>query len=1053
MSTDAGGEPGRLVREHRAAAGLSQKGLAALSGVSLRTLRDIERGRVLQPHARSLRRLADALSLTGAEWGRLTDAVQAVGNPASSAGLWIGVLGPFELRRRGQGVPIASAKLRRLLGLLALHAPYPVGTDEIVSVLWDGEPPETRSDLVKGYVARLRELLRPGRGHAAAPLLVRRDAGYALTCTPQQLDVRQFEDLAARAERAGRRGDRAGALRLWDEALRCWRGPLLPDADPAVREHPAAVAVSRRRRDGVLEYADLRMAAGEHRLAAAALHELAGAEPLHEGLHARLMLALAGSGQQAAAFTVYADIRARLAAELAVEPGEELRSAHRALLHPATPAPVTPATPAPTGPAPAGAAAAAGAPAERAPVEPAAERAQPIPAQLPPALRTFTGRREPLRRLGELPRPGRAAPPMLAAISGSAGVGKTTLAIHWAHRNAGRYPDGQLYVNLRGYDPSGHGLAPAEALRGFLDALGVPPRQVPSGLDALAGLYRSLLAGKRVLVVLDNARDAEQVRPLLPGSHSTGTIVTSRNPLTSLVATDGAHPVELGLLTAAEASELIARRLGAGRVAAEPDAVREIVAACAGLPLALTVVAARAAIHPGFPLAALATELTGAPAGEVRAVFSWSYATLTPPAARLFRQLGLHPGPDIAMPAAASLAGVAPPVAGRLLAELTGASLLTEHAPGRYAFHDLLRAYAADLARQHDPATARRAAAGRLLDHYLHAAHDAARLVQQRDEILLPLAPAAAGVTPERPGDFAAATAWLTAEYRVLLAWLDRSARDGSDVPAWQLAWALDTYLDRAGHWPDLLDCWRVALTAAERLADPLAQAHVHRRMARMCTLLRRSAEAEEHLRRAIALYAGVGDQVGQARAHMQFGFVWTERGRPDRGLEHVRRALVLCRAIGNERGEANALNNSGWCQALLGNYQQARVDCEAAVALNRRLADRLGEAGALDSLGYAHHHLGQHAAALRCYEQALALHDELGSRFDAAQTLDHLGDTHHATGDPDAARGAWQRALDGLSALGHPDAAGVRAKLSTVDGQPTRPGPRSRGVGGAPPG
>jgi DNA-binding SARP family transcriptional activator len=303
MSAGGGGEPGRLVRAHRAAAGLTQQRLASLAGVSLRTVRDIEQGRVLRPHPRSLRRLRDALALTPAEWGELAAAVDAAAAPAGSSRMWVGVLGPLVLRHRGVDVQVPSAKLRRLLGLLALHAPHPVSTEEIVSVLWDTEPPPTRIDLVKGYATRLRALLEPDRG--TAPVLVRRGAGYALVCTARQCDVRLFEDLAGQAERAGAHADPGTVLRLWEEALRCWRGPLLPDLDPVVREHPAALAVRRRRRDGVLAYADLRAAAGEHRLAVDALHELAAAEPLHEGLHARLMRALAGSGQQAAAFATY----------------------------------------------------------------------------------------------------------------------------------------------------------------------------------------------------------------------------------------------------------------------------------------------------------------------------------------------------------------------------------------------------------------------------------------------------------------------------------------------------------------------------------------------------------------------------------------------------------------------------------------------------------------------------------------------------------------------------------------------------------------------------
>jgi NB-ARC domain len=369
------------------------------------------------------------------------------------------------------------------------------------------------------------------------------------------------------------------------------------------------------------------------------------------------------------------------------------------------------------------------------PVSGAAGPAVPVPAQLPPAVPAFIGRDAELASLDALlhPKAAAAGPAtvVIAALSGTAGVGKSALAVHWAHRAAAQFPDGQLYVNLRGFDPDGAAMEPSEALRGFLDALGAPATRIPESLSAQAGLYRTLLAGKRILVVLDNAKDAGQVRPLLPGSPGCLAIVTSRNQLTGLVATDSAYAMTLDLLGSGDARELLALRLGSRRVAREPDAVDEIIAGCARLPLALTIAAARAAGSPSFPLAVLATELReatraldplngGDPATDVRAVFSWSYHALTTDAARLFRRLGLHPGPDIALPAAASLAAIPQDRARALLGELTRAHLLAEHAPGRYAFHDLLRAYATELARAHDSQNVRNAAAHRVLDHYLH---------------------------------------------------------------------------------------------------------------------------------------------------------------------------------------------------------------------------------------------------------------------------------------------------------------------------------------------
>jgi len=443
-----------------------------------------------------------------------------------------------------------------------------------------------------------------------------------------------------------------------------------------------------------------------------------------------------------------------------------------------------------------------------------------VPHQLPADVAGFVGRADHLARLNAvLDATARAQPTavVISAILGTAGVGKTALAVHWAHQVRGRFPDGQLYVNLRGFGPTGRAMAPAEAVRGLLDAVGVPAARIPPGLDAQAALYRSVMDGKRVLVVLDNARDAGQVRPLLPGTPTAAVLVTSRSRLTSLVAAQGAHPLTLDLLSADEARQLLTGRLGAGPVAAEPEAVAEIVDRCARLPLALAIAAARA-IQSDSPLTTLAAELAkdgerldaldaGDPVSEMRAVFSWSYTPLGPGAARLFRLLGLHPGPDVSTAAAASLAGIRPPQARRLLAELARASLLTERGPDRYAVHDLLRVYAADLVPACESDDQRHAAIGRLLDHYLHSAHAAVQLLEpHRDPGTPALTTPASAVIPEHPADRDAALAWLTAEQAVLLAAVRQAGETGFDTRAQQLAGVLDTFLNRQGRSDQAVD-------------------------------------------------------------------------------------------------------------------------------------------------------------------------------------------------------------------------------------------------------
>jgi tetratricopeptide (TPR) repeat protein len=669
-----------------------------------------------------------------------------------------------------------------------------------------------------------------------------------------------------------------------------------------------------------------------------------------------------------------------------------------------------------------------------------------IPRQLPPTLPGFIGRVVQLDELdAQLTTDGRPSVVAISALSGTAGVGKTTLAVCWAHRVADRFPDGQLYVNLRGFDPTGTMMTPAEAVRGFLEALDVAPQRVPTNLPAQLSLYRSLLADRRVLVVLDNARDVDHVRPLLPGSPTCLTVVTSRNQLSGLVATEGARPITVDLLSSAEAWQLLARRLSADRVTAEPQPVDQIIERCARLPLALAVVAARAAAHPGFPLATLAAELReaggrlnafdcGDPVTDVRAVFSWSYRSLTADAARLFRLLGLHPGPDIGTPAAASLAGISLGQVRRLLTELARAHLVTEHAPGRFSFHDLLRAYAAELADTLDGADTRRMAMHRVLDHYLHTAHAAALLLQPgRDPISL--APAQSRTTPESLADYGQAMAWLTADRRVLFAAAGYASGNGFDTHAWQLAATLVDFLLRRGHWHDHIAIQRTALASAQRAGDRSGQANAHRDLARALARLGSYEEAHSHYRHALDLFEELGDNTGKARTHRGLCAMLDLQDRHQEALHQAQQALDLYRAAGHLAGQASALNAVGWSHAILGDHRQALVYCEHALTLLRQTGDRHGEANTWDSLGYIHHHLGRHRQAASCYRRALELFKKIGDRYDEADTLTRLGDTYCAAGHPEAGRRTWQHALTILDELGHPDADRVRGKLTVVSG------------------
>ncbi|MGI5457074.1 AfsR/SARP family transcriptional regulator [Streptomyces sp. CA-249302] len=664
-----------------------------------------------------------------------------------------------------------------------------------------------------------------------------------------------------------------------------------------------------------------------------------------------------------------------------------------------------------------------------------------IPAQLPMSVGDFTGRVEELARLHDLLAEVERQPTavVISALSGTAGVGKTALAVHWARQVRAEFPDGQVYVNLRGFDPGRAAMGAGEAIRGFLDAFGVPADRVPRGLDAQAALYRSLLAGRRVLIVLDNARDADHVRPLLPGAPGCLALVTSRNRLTGLAATEGAHLLPVDLLTPAEARALLAGRLGVVRMAAEPAAVDEIVVQCAGLPLALAVVAARAAGRPGLPLAGLAEELRTADrrldpldGGDsltgVRSVFQWSYRMLSPAAARLFRLLGLHPGPDTALPAAAALAGVTAPEARTLLAELTEAQLVTEHRPGRYTFHDLLRAYAAELTAVHDSEETRHTAVHRLLDHYLHTAYAAdALLTRRRDPMTL--APALPGALPGRPTGPDEALAWFAAEYSVLLS-VVQHGQPGFETHTWQLATTLGTFLERQGHWQALADAHTTALDSARRSHDKAGQANAHRGLGLARHRLGSPDRSREHYLLGLGLFQELGNHAGQARIRQNLAIAASARGDHPEALEHARLSLDHFRAAHDRGGQAIALNEIGWYLAKLGDHREALASCRQALAAVQEIGDLNGEAHTWDSLGYVHRLLGRFTEAVDCYEQALRLFRKTGDLRSEAIGLAYLGDTLEAAGEPEAARGAWTRALAVFDELGLPEADPLRDRL-----------------------
>lgn len=930
-------------------------------------------------------------------------------------GLLVRALGPLEVAGADGWQRVAAAKPRALLAILVAGRGRPVSVDRLVDELWDDAAPRSAINLIQQYVRQIRQLL----GDPAGERLRTRAPGYELPLGENELDVAHFECLVERASGLIERGDRAVAADVLVDALDLWRGEPFADVPKSSRLAAEAERLEQLR----LTATESRIAAdlelGRHATAVPELTELTAEHAVRERLWELLMLALYRSGRQADALEAYRRLYAILDTELGVEPARGVRDLHQRILvadpgldpPPAAPA----AVPGPS---------------------------LPVPRQLPPDVSGFVGRVDALARLDALVPDGPASGgPVIATVTGMGGVGKTALAVHWGHRVADRFPDGQLYVNLRGFDEAGQ-RQPEAVLHSFIEALGVAPERIPADIDAQAGLYRSLLAERRILVLLDNARDVEHARPLLPAGPGCMAVVTSRDRLTGLVAAAGAHPTPVDLLTDTESRQLLVNRIGADRVDAEPGAVAALVEACGGLPLALGIVGAHAA-SGAARLGELAADLrdsatgldafSGGDAGsDVRAVFSWSYRQLSPTAARVFRLLGLHPGPDISTPAITSLAALTARETRAALAELQRHHLIGSHQSSRYVCHDLVRAYATELVDADSDAD-RHEAMRRVLDHYLQTAFLAVRHINPY-KVLEEPAYREDREPSEEVASFEEAMDWFATEHLVLLAVIEQANRWRFDRHTWQLASAARDFLQRRGHWRDQIASQEIAVEAARRAGDRAAEATVYRGGATAYCRLGRHDEAIDQLRTALDLCEEVGDDSGLELTHSALAQALAEAGRPTEALGHAQRALELHRAAGHEYWAGDALNQIGWLHAQLGDYHSAIRHCEESLRLTQQHDNQLGQASAWDSLGYAHHQLGNFRQALACYQSSLRMLAAVGDRYNEAEVLEHIGDTQHAAGDIAAARAAWKEAHDILDDINHPAAEPVLAKLTKDD-------------------
>jgi DNA-binding SARP family transcriptional activator/tetratricopeptide (TPR) repeat protein len=908
------------------------------------------------------------------------------------------LLGPVEVHAGDEVLAVGIPQRCVVLAALAVDAGRVVTRAQLVERVWNESPPAQVDAAVYGHMSHLRRLLRQAgelEGRPAAAAIERHSGGYLLRIDRDDVDLNRFRRLVAESRTAHRP---AGLLRT---ALGLWHGPALAGLSGTWAAR-ARNAWARERADAMVAWAEAELAAGDPAPVLTPLLELAAEDPLAEPVWAALVRVLVAADRTAEALDRYGEIRARLADELGVDPGPALRAAHLVALG-AVP-PDLPANAAAAGPV-------------RTPAS--------VPAQLPADVAGFAGRAAELARLDELlagEDDTADTAVLISAVSGTAGVGKTALAVRWAHRARHRYPDGQLYVNLRGYDPE-QPLAPAEVLASFLTALGVPAGDVPGDLDGRAARFRTAVAGRNLLLVLDNAATAEQVRPLLPGSASCAVLVTSRDSLAGLVAVQGAHRLELDVLPVPDATALLRRLIGE-RASAEPAATLTLVEQCARLPLALRIAAELAVSRPYTPLAELVAELAdrrrrldaldGAdPRAAVAAVFSWSLRQLPQPSERAFRLLGRHPGPDFDAYTMAALAGTDLVTAGRTLDRLAAAHLVAALGAGRYGMHDLLRAYAASLPGEDGALT-------RLLDYYLATAATAVRALLPASADVPTEVPLAGTPVPAITGADAGG-AWLSAERANLVAVIGYTAAHAMPEYTVMLARALAPRIT-LGDWPALSRIYELALAAARQLGDPADEVRALRSLSNAHFARAEYAVAEEYLREALRQSERSGVPALQASTLTDLGNVATMRQEYLAAREYYVNAEELCREAGDVVGRGRNLTNIAVIEERLGRYDTAIEYHHRALELFRQAGDQIGAARALNNLGAAEGLAGQAELAFQHLEEALRLCRQLDMHGWTGEVLESLGAVHLEHGDPNTARSYFRQALEIFHETGEPE-------------------------------
>ncbi|WP_328609579.1 tetratricopeptide repeat protein [Amycolatopsis sp. NBC_00345] len=890
-----------------------------------------------------------------------------------------GVLGPLSAVAGGRPVQLGSAKTRITLASLLLRANHVVSVEELIDRLWNGEPPKGARNAAQAYVMRLRNVLGEAGG-----LIRTQPAGYLLAATPGMLDLGRFHTRVAAAARARAAADPAGEARELRAALALWRGVPLADVPSEVIQAQEVTRLAEERLKSWERLVDVELELGRHTELIGELYTLTEENPLRERFWGQLMLALYRSGRPGDALGVYRKVTALLRDELGIDPGEPLRQLHQRILL-----------------------------SDRAPAAPAPAAAWTAPFQLPADVADFVGRDGLLDRIRELvvrPAGNRLAVPIVL-LAGPPGIGKTALGVHAGHGLRAEFPDGVLHVNLRGYATSPP-LAATDALARFLRALGVVPDRIPHEVDEQSTLLRSLLSGRRVLMVLDNAASPEHVRPLLPSDPSCAVLITSRDELRGLVALDGARRLPVGVVSAAEGRAMVANIVGAERVAAEPVAADALGAACGYLPLGLRIASTNLAdsasrsiaeyverLRPGAKLDAM--EIEGDEQAAVRLAFDLSYSTVKPALSQFFRMVGGIPGPDFDHLAAAAVAEKDPDEAQRMLDRLATTNLIGTAGPGRFHFHDLIKEFAAERAREQDPARDREAALTRLFAWYRQRTYAACRLLYPDAHLL-------GSAEPEGPPwpDSATALEWLETEAENLVALV---CAQPAGAPVWELAYALLSYLQRGRQDSLWQSAFTGGLAAAERAGDRLGQAAVHRAIGRMWFHHADYAEAEAHMKAAARLFRGAGDPVGEARAHTGLGSIYGELGRLDESMAYMEQALRLG---GDTAGRSITLFNVGMTQIHLGRVAEASASLDQARELARQQGLRHLELRCVGAFGFRDLWAGRLGDALLTLGEALDGWTELQFSAGVTEIVRNVGTVCLEAGRLDLARDLGTRTL-----------------------------------------